>query len=86
MSNGEEWGPNKNKPEYQADDVSEEFIHIPYVSGSTSIEQDPPSHEKPSEVVVPNAKSCTLDCVVDVYLVLGRLMKLGLNNCDQLPL
>ena len=26
------------------------------------------------------------DCVVDLCLVLGRLMKIGINNCDQLPL
>ena len=26
------------------------------------------------------------DCAVDVCIVLGRLMKVGLSNCDQLPL
>lgn len=34
----------------------------------------------------PKAKSEGNDCVVDVCLVLGRLTKIGLNNCDQLPL
>ena len=26
-----------------------------------------------------------MDCAVDVCLVMGRLMRLGLTNCDQLP-
>ena len=59
LKNQKEWDPSKKKPEYESDDDSEEsynededeFIHVPYVSGGTSIEQDPPSQDKPSEVV-----------------------------------
>ena len=62
LRNQKEWDPDKNKPEYKSDDDSEEsynedddeFIHVPYISGGTSIEQDPPSQDKPSEVVGPN--------------------------------
>ena len=68
LRNQKEWDPNKNKPEYQSDDDDseesynedeDEFIHIPYVSGGKFVEQDPPSHEKPSEVVVSNGKAPT---------------------------
>ena len=67
IKNQREWDPNKNKPEYQSDDDSKEsyseeeddFIHIPYISGGTSIEPDPPSQDKPSEVVAPNGNAPT---------------------------
>ena len=67
LKNQKEWDTDKNKPEYQSDDESkesyygdeEEFIHIPYISGGTSIEKDPPGHEKPSEMVVPNGNAPT---------------------------
>ena len=73
LKNQKEWDTDKNKPEYQSDDESkesfndedddEEFIHIPYVSGGRSLNQDPvhegPSNDKPSKVVVPNGNAPT---------------------------
>ena len=65
LKNQKEWDTDKTKPQYQSDDDSEEsyneiedeFIHIPYVSGGTSIKQGPPSDEKPPEVVGQNGNA-----------------------------
>ena len=71
IKNQKEWDPNKNKPEYESDDESneaydddndEDFIHIPYVSGGTfehnHVLQNA-SNDRPSMVVGTNGNAPT---------------------------